>query len=33
MNMKETLPGFVAATDKDYENVVHFYRTSLVKEQ
>mgnify|MGYP001567170171 CR=1 FL=1 len=30
---QKILPGFVAATDKDYENVVHFYRTSLVKEQ
>lgn len=30
---QKPLPGFVAATDKDYESVVHFYRTSLVKEQ
>ncbi len=30
---QKTLPGFVAASDKDYENIVHFYRTSLVKDR
>jgi phosphonate transport system substrate-binding protein len=30
---QKPLPGFLAATDKDYENVVEFYRTSLVTGQ
>jgi len=30
---QKPLPGFVTATDKDYENVIHFYSVSRVKEQ
>lgn len=30
---QQPLPGFVASTDKDYENVIQFYRNSLVREQ
>ena len=30
---QKPLPGFVAASDRDYENVIGFYRTSLVKER
>jgi phosphonate transport system substrate-binding protein len=30
---QKPLAGFVAATDKDYQNIVEFYRTALVKGQ
>lgn len=30
---QKPLAGYVAATDKDYENIVEFYRTALVKGQ